>query len=123
MNKRLRSYGFSQDVVKIVSPISEAIEQNRIEDAEERLFDLCIDVCDRIEKGILSPKEADKYFTLIDLYITDHHSTVRLKKEAEEIVFEGMLLHDYGKEYGASLDRMKFLAIEGRKYLKKMEIP
>jgi len=110
VKRRLKTYGFSKKAEFVVTPIVEAIEQNHIREAEQRLSKLCLDVCDQIEKGILSPKEADDYFTLIDLYVTDNFPYLEIKKEIKDILLEGMLLHDYGKEYGADLNKMRILA-------------
>ena len=110
MKRRLKTYGFSEHAMEIVTPIIEAIEQNYIVEAEQILGKLCLDVCDRIEKATLSPKDADDYFTLIDLYITDNCKDLELKEEMQNIIFEGMLLHDYGKDYGANLDTIRLLA-------------
>jgi hypothetical protein len=110
MKRQLKTYGFSKRAMLIVSPVIEAIEQNHIMEAEQMLSKLSLDVCEKIEKGILSPKEADDYFSLIDLYVTDNFPTLELSKSSKEILLEGMLLHDYGEDYGADLVKLRTLA-------------
>jgi hypothetical protein len=110
MKKKLGTYGFSKRAMLIVSPVIEAIEQNRIMEAEQMLSKLSLDVCDQVEKGILSPKEADDYFSLIDLYITDNFPSLELTENSKEMLLEGMLFHDYGEEYGADLSKLRILA-------------
>lgn len=111
MKTRLESYGFSKTVVITVEPIIEAIGRNDIKKAEQLLSKLCMDVCDKVEKDCLSPRDGDNYFTLIDLYITDNWPDLKLRKEVEDIFTEGMLLHDYGNEYGANLNNIRKLAL------------
>ena len=110
MKRQLKTYGFSKRAMLIVSPVIEAIEQNHIMEAEQMLSKLSLDVCEKIEKGILSPKEADDYFSLIDLYVTDNFPLLELNENSKEILLEGMILHDIGKEYGADLNRLRALA-------------
>lgn len=110
MNKSVEKYGFSNQVVSVVRPIIGAIEQNHLKEAENKIAELCLDVCEKIENRIIAPKQGDAYFTLIDLYITDNYPKLELRKEIKDMLFEGMILHDYGKEYGTSLSTMKMLA-------------
>ncbi len=49
---------------------------------------------------MIFPKEGDDCFTLLDLYITDNYPKLELKKEVKDILFEGMISHDYGKWHG-----------------------
>ena len=106
----LDKYGFSDQTVKTVKPIIEAIEQDNISVAEQKLANLALQVCDKVENGLLTPKEGDDYFTLIDLYLDDNYPNLKFKKEMADILFEGMILHDYGKDFGADLNTIRILA-------------
>ena len=110
MKKPLERYGFSEATVRVVKPIIEAFEHNKVFEAEKITSELALQVCSKIESGALSPKEANDYFLLLDLYKTDHFPELKLREEVEGILFEGMILHDYGKEYGANLTTIKDLA-------------
>ena len=110
MKKRLEQYGFSQKVVATVNPIIESIVKDNMRAIEERICLLALDVCDQIEKKALAYKEADDYFTLIDLCMTDNYPNFKLRQEVKDILFEGMILHDYGKDYGANLHTIRIFA-------------
>ena len=106
----LEKYGFSRQAMKAVQPIIKTIDERHIFQAEQLLSELTLEVCDRVEEGTLTPQEGDDYFTLIDLYIGSHFSHLKFKRETHSILFEGMILHDYGKDFGADLDTMRRLA-------------
>ena len=110
MRKSLKTYGFSEQIVNAVKLIIEKIERNQINEAEQEIARLSLEICERIKNKNFSPKEADSYFTLIDLYLTDNYKDLKLDKRIEDIIFEGMLLHDYGKDYGANLETIIMLA-------------
>lgn len=110
MKRRLEKYGFSKQVVDTIRPIIESFEQNETVSAEEGIAELALDVCSKVEKGLISQREADTYFTLIDLYVGDYHPKLKLGAEVRDLIFEGMILHDYGKDYGADLNVMRTLA-------------
>ena len=110
MKTKLESYKFPKEVIDIVKPIINILDNNNKSILENEIAKLSLDVCDKIEKKDLSPKQADSYFTLIDLYITDNYPNLKLEQEVKDILFEGMILHDYGKDYGANLETLKSLS-------------
>jgi len=79
-------------------------------EAESKFAALTADICDSIEKEKMSPKEGDAYFTLLYLIMDDSFPDLKLSQEMDGILFEGMRLHDYGKDYGANLNAMRILA-------------
>ena len=109
MKKPTDKYGFSDDVVSIIKPIIEAVEHTMILEAERKISQLALEVCDKIEHEVLSPKKANDCFLLVDLYKTDHFPDFKFRKQVEDIMFEGLILHDYGKDYGADLSIMRTL--------------
>lgn len=110
MKRPFKKYGFSQEIVQAVLPIFQAFEQDDIENGERRIAELVLEVCEKVKRGLISPKKAEHFFLLIDLYTGDNCPDQKLRREVQEILFEGMILHDYGKDYGANLDLMRELA-------------
>lgn len=103
----MRDYGVPKEAVKAVEHILKLFDVGQIDSAEAAVAKLALDVCDRVEQGTLGIREADSYFTLIDLHVSDHHPGVVLSQTLRDILFEGMILHDYGKDFGANLQVMR----------------
>jgi hypothetical protein len=110
MKLKFRKHGFPNEVVKIVEPIIQMIIQNQIAQAEKEIARLALEVCEGIERESLSPKRGNDYFTLLDLNLPENCPSISLRKETRDLLFEGMILHDYGKEYGADIMLMRRLA-------------
>ncbi len=110
LSRKLKKYKYSKQILAAVEPVAELISQNMIVMAEEEIARLALRICEEIEKGSLSPQEGDNHFTLIDLYIHDNYPKLQMRNEIQELLFEGMILHDYGEEYGADLSLMRKLA-------------
>lgn len=110
MSVRLHGYGFPRSVEEVVQPILDIFDPEAIGAFARKLAQLALEVIAQIESGELPPQQGDQYFTLIDLYITDHFRDLKLGQDLRDLIFEGMILHDYGKEYGANLPTMKSLA-------------
>ena len=108
--KKLSDYGYSSETVKAVKPVIEKVNlKNNLEFAKA-FGSFTFMICEQVEKRKLSPRQADDCFTLIDLYISDNHSDFVLGEKIEKILFEGMILHDLGKEYGSKIETIKELA-------------
>lgn len=110
MPKRsLHSYGFASEVASTVAPIVKALDEHSLVLAEKLIATLALEVCQKIEKEQLTPKQGDDYFTLLNLYLGDNcqWTEKRFSKEITDILFEGQLLHDYGTEYGADLQLIR----------------
>src|SRR5437773_540605 len=107
MKTSLGKYGFSQSVMKVVAPVVEGIDHQNSAALERKIAELSLNVINQIETASITPSVADQYFTLIDLYLTDNYRNLALTQEMKDLIFQGMILHDYGKEYGANLSTMR----------------
>ncbi|MGV8080666.1 MAG: hypothetical protein AB2L22_11515 [Syntrophales bacterium] len=94
----------------MIKPIIDSLNENNLPEIERRIASLSLFICDGIESGFLSPKIGDDCFSLLDLYIDDNYPTLKIRKEIQDIIYEGMILHDYGNDYGSNLHLMKLLA-------------
>jgi len=110
LKRAIEKYGFSKTIVERVAPIAQTIERNDIRQAEHRIAALALEICDAVERKTLSAKEGDDHFLLIDLFLDEHHPEVQLSKETRDLILEGNLIHDYGKDYGADFALMRTLA-------------
>ena len=110
LKRRLNKYGFPKETVETVRPIIHKFENGYVEAGERRLAEFTLIVCQKIEEGLFSPKEADRCFLLIDLYIDDNSKRVDVGEDTRNLLFEGNILHDYGTEFGADLALMRTLA-------------
>jgi len=110
MDKRLNSYGFSGPVVEAVAPIVDAVLRHGPSEARRKLAEATIDWCRRIESETLEPKEADEYFTLLDLYLGEHGGEAQLGEDVQQLVVEGMTLHHIGESAGTDLSTLRSLA-------------
>ena len=63
-----------------------------------------------VEKNKIEFKKADDYFTITNIYIGDNFPNFKFSKDIGDLIFEGMLLHDYGTKHGADLSLMRRLA-------------
>lgn len=95
-------------VEKKMVPLIELLKQNEYKKAGKEIAYISLDLCAQIESKKLKPKEADVYFTYL-LDIMDL-SVVPLQKEVKTLILEGNALRDYGKKFGADLNRMRELA-------------
>lgn len=92
---------------KMVSLI-ELLKQNEYMKAGKEIAYISLDLCAQLETKKLKPKEADVYFTYL-LDIMDL-SVVPLQKDVKTLILEGNALRDYGKKFGADINRMRGLA-------------
>ena len=110
LTERLRRFGFSRETNETVRPIIQAVEDGQVEIGIRMIAELALDVCDKVEKGFLSPKEGDQFFLLIDLYIDESCGEIELGENCKNLILEGNILHDYGTEFGPDLTTMRTLA-------------
>jgi hypothetical protein len=96
------------DVEKRMSPVVESLRRKDYKNAGTEIAYLSLDICRRVEKKDLKPKEADKYFTYL-INLMDLPS-VPLDKDVKALILEGNALHGYGTKFGADLERMRKLA-------------
>ncbi|MDD5681366.1 MAG: hypothetical protein PHI59_09035 [Candidatus Omnitrophica bacterium] len=90
--------------------IADLVKASKIKFAEKKIALLALDMLSKIGDNTVSPKEANAYFTLLDIYLEDNFSKLKLHGEAQDLILEGMMLHDLGKYYGADVELMKSLA-------------
>jgi hypothetical protein len=95
-------------VEKRMAPVAELLKQNKYKRAGEEIAYISLDLCAQLESAKMKPKQADVYFTYL-LDIMDL-SVVPLQKEVKALILEGNVLRDYGKKFGADLNRMRELA-------------
>ena len=65
---------------------------------------------DAVEAGRLPPVEADAVFTMLDVEISEAKDGPELSETADQLLFEGMLFHDWGTPYAAEPDLVRRLA-------------
>ena len=109
MNEKLLPYKFPEEAMHQVEPLVELAERGDQEKFERKFGTLALTWINQIEKNQLSAAQVDQFFTLLDLYLGDH-CRFSLTQKAEDLIFEGMILHDLGKPFGADIALMKQLA-------------
>ena len=108
-------FNFPSDTIDKVKPIVNQIEKGDRSKAQKAIAELCLEVCEKIGQNTIQPAEADRIFTLLSIYVGDNFPEFKFDTDIGQIIFEGMILHDLGKSYGADIEHMKRLA---RQYLK-----
>jgi hypothetical protein len=99
-----------KEIVKSLESIFENLRLNEVSRAEEKIAQVALDICQKVEGHTLCPANADKCFLALYLHISDNYSKVKLRPEIHDLLCEGMIIHDYGKSYGADLKLMKAIA-------------
>jgi hypothetical protein len=79
-------------------------------ETERAIAMLALWALETIEAGRLSPQDADQVFTLLDVEIDETADGPELSNDANQLLLEGMLLHDWGTEFSADPERMRALA-------------
>jgi hypothetical protein len=110
MTTELDRYGFSRTVVNAVAPVVEALKTQGISAARRALAASTIQWCEGIESMTLEPREADQYFTLLDLYLGEHGGEAQLGDDPQQLLVEGMTLHHLGESVGTDLSTLRRLA-------------
>lgn len=110
MKNKLKGYGFKEEIVERVYEIVEPLRNKGKNKFEENVARFTIDSVNNIERGIGNLHVIDNCFTLLFLFLSDNLSGFKLDKKIEDIILEGMSIHDYGKEYGPSLTLMRDIA-------------
>lgn len=107
MKKPIQYYKYGEEINKKVTPIIEDIQKNKILEAQKKIALLAFNICEDIEKGVITAKVADDYFTLLDIYKGDNLKDVKFDKAIEDLLFECMTLHDLGTNFGPELSKIK----------------
>ena len=110
MKPSIDGYGFPASVVERARPVAEAFERSSAAVAGRALADLTEALCDEIEGGRLAAKDADKVFTVLDLYLGERFRNEALQSEVIELLTEGMTLHHLGEDVGTDLATLRRLA-------------
>lgn len=71
---------------------------------------LALWAADAIAAGRLAPAEADATFTRVFVTLGDMRDGPELSDETDQLLHEGMLLHDWGTEFSADLAELRALA-------------
>lgn len=96
-----------------VEPIVNHIKYSRFKTAEQKFAYATLAIIDEVSEGIMEPAEADKVFTLLDIYLGDNFEPPMPFSELFfDILFEGMLLHHYGDDtgFGPDLNQIEKMA-------------
>ncbi len=104
--------GTTRDVYLVVEPIALKIEADQIGDARRMLGRLTLWFLDQIESGKLEPWKARSSYFLLYIYLTDNYLGDVLGEDAQELIYEGTLLHEYGTELGPDIDLMRKIAAQ-----------
>lgn len=100
----------TRDVYIVVEPIALKIEEDQIEDARHMLGRLTLWFLDQIKIGKLEARKARSAYLLLFIYLTDNYIGDVLGEDAQELIYEGTLLHEYGTELGPDIDLMRKIA-------------
>jgi len=71
---------------------------------------LALWAADAIAAGRLAPADADATFTRVFVDIGNMRDGPDLSEDADQLLLEGMTLHDWGTEFSADLDELRRLA-------------
>jgi hypothetical protein len=110
--KRLEEYNFSDGTKKRIEPIAELLRTAKLFEAKREIAKLALKVYEGIKNGALTPRQADDYFSLLDLYLDDNYPDLDLGEVVGDLLFEGISLHDLGESYSADLEIIRELAQE-----------
>lgn len=100
----------AHDIYMVVEPIALKIENGEIPDARRMLGRLTLWFLDQIEAGKLEPWKARNSYFLLNVYLTDNYPGDILGEDAHELIYEGTLLHEYGKDMGPDIGFMRRVA-------------
>lgn len=110
MSIELERYTFPERTNEKIRHIIALLDKGKFREVEKETAKFALDVIDQILNGKILPEEADNCFTLLDLYIEDNFSEIEFSDEFVDLVFEGMLLHDFNRRHGTDISLMKELA-------------
>jgi hypothetical protein len=107
---RLARYGQSDQATEAVAPILAALERGGATVARPVIRREIAGWCDLLERGQLTPSEADERFTLLYLHLAaDHGVEDQLGPELRQVLLEGMTLHHLGGDWGGDLETIRGL--------------
>ena len=98
------------DISATVRSFDTALSSAPTHDLEVILAFLAITTSERVKEGLVSPADADRLFTLIDVHLTDSKRADELSEEALDLITEGEHFEHYGEAYGTDLEHLEQLA-------------
>ncbi len=99
---------FPADVQEFVKPVLKSATGGESRGVEIALAEMSATVLDRVEKGKLSPKKADDYFSFLFMFL-DEKTDVDLSDDAKDLLMEGMLFHDWSTPFAPNPSLMREL--------------
>src|SRR3989442_2157683 len=90
------------DVLVTLRSFDAALQSAPAHDVEVILAFLAITTAERVKEGLVSPAEADRLLTLIDVHLTDSKRAQELSEEPLELITEGGDFKHYGERDGSS---------------------
>jgi len=109
VEQKFSRYKFPEDVVERLTPLVHLVDKREQRNFERCLGELTLRWLHEIKQGRMTASQVDQFFTLLDLYLGDQGNFF-LSQEAEDLMVEGMILHDLGKPFGADIALMEQLA-------------
>lgn len=110
VKKNITEYNFNREVVDLVIHFAPVVQDDDLEKIKQLLGEFTLEILDKLKNDKITPQLADKAYLLLDLYINDNLPDLDKDKNVYSILFEGNILHDLGKPYGADLKLMENLA-------------
>lgn len=80
-------------------------------ETETAIAVLALWALDAIEAGRLSPRDADQVFTLLEVETSEAPGGPELSDTVDQLMIEGMSLHDWGTAFAGDIGRMRSLAL------------
>jgi len=80
-------------------------------ETETAIAVLALWALDAVEAGRLSPQDADQVFTLLEVEMSEAQGGPDLSDTVDQLLLEGMALHDWGTAFAADTGRIRSLAL------------
>lgn len=100
------------DPADLCQPVAVLLELRLYRGAAAAIAVLALWVLSQVERGQFDPETADRFFTRLDVLLTDHRDGPTLPEALQELIFEGELFHHAGEPEGPDLGQLKQLALE-----------
>ena len=110
LKKSIRNYNFEMSVVNYVEQFDDLIEDHDLKKINNALADLTFSILQLIQAKKIKPEIADRIYMLLSIFFEDNLPELDENQDAHDLLFEGNILHDLGKDYGADLKLMEDLA-------------
>ena len=101
---------YDPSIKERVKGILEKAEQGDMPQFEQEISRLALDLLSGVEQGVMSPQLANDHFMVVDLYITKRDLRDKLSEPIQDLMFQGLLFHDWGTNYGPDVELIRKLA-------------